>query len=88
MATVRRPRETIWFTAVILTLAFAPCLHADIYDRITGLVIDGTELIIPGPGIQMDHLELVNARLSMTSTSLGRISRRRISPMRLCNNRH
>ena len=49
---------TRWqLTAVTLCMIFAapPTIHADIFDRNTGKVIPGTEGIIPGPGVRLDH---------------------------------
>ena len=55
-------RRAVGLSAMLL-LASLPCLHADIYRWDTGAVVPGTEGITPGPGVQLDHIELEYARL-------------------------
>ena len=53
-------------TAVTLCMILAApfALHADIYRWDNGQLIPGTEGITPGPGVQLDHMELEYAELS------------------------
>ena len=64
-----RPEEpamaTRWQLTVVAlcTLLATSSAHADIYRWDTGEVIPGTEGIEPGPGVELDHMELEYANL-------------------------
>ena len=47
----------------LCTLLTTPLVRADIYRWDTGEVIPGTEGIEPGPGVQLDHMDLEYASL-------------------------
>ena len=67
----RRQLSTVTL-CVILTAPFA--LHARIYRWDTGAVIPGTEGIEPGPGVQLDGMDLRYAALNeadLTNASLS-----------------
>ena len=50
-------------TLAVLLGTLAQPLHADIYSWDNGQLIPGTEGITPGPGVQLDHMDLEYARL-------------------------
>ena len=56
---------TRWQLTVVAlcTLLATSLAHADIYRWDTGEVIPGTEGIEPGPGVQLDHMDLEYASL-------------------------